>query len=203
MGGLTTSGGIGAPSNLVIARYNLDGSLDTSFGTNGLAILDTAYDEQTSDLIIQADGKILASRRTLTTQSQSSPDSLLLRLLPNGTLDSSFGQGGLLATSTNDGLNMLHIALQPDGSAAPPRIIVGGSAPYSAPLNKDLVIARYLGNGTPDLTFGNNGAITTDFGGDDSLFGLALQADGEMVAGGNTYTNPFPHYVDLARYLPQ
>jgi uncharacterized delta-60 repeat protein len=170
-------------TDFALARYNSDGSLDTSFGTGGLVITDFGGIEQADSGLLQTDGKIIAI-------GSSSSDFALARYNPDGSLDTSFGTGGLVTTDfggddrANSGL------LQTDG-----KIIALGSSNASG--DNDFALARYNPDGSLDTTFGTGGLVTTDFGAGDRAFSGLLQPDGKVVALGQRNTTAFA----LARYL--
>src|SRR5262249_31918578 len=176
----------GEQRNFALARYNSDGSLDPGFGSNGrvttdfYGLLDNAY-----ALAIQPDGKIVAAG-SATIPGSNTNEFALARYDADGTLDSTFGNGGKVATAVlalND--PALALALQSDG-----KIVAGGFA-LIAGLNYDFALVRYSGvDGTPDPGFGTGGVVLTDFaGGDDEIKALAIQSDGKIIAGGPALSN--------------
>jgi uncharacterized delta-60 repeat protein len=100
-----------------------------------------------------------------------------------------------VTTLISGGDNATAIALQPDG-----KIVVAGVS------DGDFALARYLSNGTLDLTFGSNGTVLTDFSGGshDVATALALQPDGKIVVAGRSHLFGPDDDTDfaLARYLP-
>lgn len=101
---------------------------------------------------------------------------------PAGTLDISFGSGGLVTTTLQSMSKAYGVALQPDG-----KIVICGFQ-FSAALGKDAVCARYQPNGALDSTFGLNGVVSIDanMGGDDEVHALSIQSDGKIVLAGFT-----------------
>src|SRR5262245_15437749 len=97
----------------------------------------------------------------------------------SGTLDASFGTGGKVTTDfagAGDGVG--GIAVQPDG-----KLVAAGAASINWQL--DFALARYNSDGTLDTSFGNNGQVTTDFGGTyEAASSVALQWDGGIVVAG-------------------
>src|SRR5207248_10643108 len=88
---------VGSRSNdFVVARYNTDGSLDTTFGTGGIKTIDFALgngdDDFASDVAVQADGKIVVVGTAST--AANGDDFAIARLNADGSLDTSFGTGG-------------------------------------------------------------------------------------------------------------
>ncbi len=89
--GKIVAGGHGAsPGNFILVRYLPDGTLDSAFGTNGIAETSLGYDDLLFALAIQADGKILAAGTV------NEEDFALVRYLPSGAPDPSFGTEGVL-----------------------------------------------------------------------------------------------------------
>jgi uncharacterized delta-60 repeat protein len=105
--------------------------------------------------------------------------------LSPGDLDPGFGTGGIVTTDFEGADNFgLALAVQPDG-----KLIVGGNACAAAGSTQpgcDFALARYDARGELDPTFGSDGRVRTDLGSTmDTVFGLALQPDGKIVAVGS------------------
>jgi uncharacterized delta-60 repeat protein len=133
-----------------------------------------------SSVALQSNGKIV-----VTGYSSGGADSgvALLRYNADGTLDTSFGQGGKLVTSVASPSDIgASVVLQPDG-----RIVVAGSAGGS---KADFAVLRYNADGSLDATFGQGGKVTTPVGSSyDFGYDVALQADGKIVVAGSTFTD--------------
>jgi uncharacterized delta-60 repeat protein len=190
--GSTTSAA--GPPDFAIARYNNDGSLDTSFGSGGRVSTDFAgRSDNATAVTVQPDGKIVVAGGA--DLSATSFDFALLRYNSDGSLDSTFGTGGKVTTDFNGGLDgVAAIALQPDG-----KIVVTGFATLGT---AHFGLARYNPNGTLDTTFGTGGKVLTDLSGTrDIANALAIQSDGKIVAGGYT-VDPVTSFLifALARY---
>jgi uncharacterized delta-60 repeat protein len=186
--------------NFAVARYNADGSLDSTFGDGGIAITDFFGDQDFAlGVAIQNDGKIVAVGYAY--HSSASFDFALARYNSDGSLDSNFGSGGKVTTDffVNDD-EALGIAILADG-----RIVVAGLASDSNSIGSsvsDFALARYNVDGSLDATFGNGGKVTTDFlGSYDVAMGLSIQADGKIVTAGSCVTAVNVGYdFALARY---
>ena len=161
----------------VIARYNPDGTLDTSFDSDGVVSTSIgSLPVHVYAVAIQpSDGKIVVAGG-----AGSGPQFALARYNPDGSLDSTFGSGGITLTSMGFyGGSARDILLQPDG-----KIIAAGSG-YDNATNHDFGLARYNADGTLDTSFSGDGKVTTSItGGRDRAQALALQADGRIVAVG-------------------
>jgi uncharacterized delta-60 repeat protein len=173
-------------NDFALARYNADGTLDTTFGSGGLVTTDFGGTNDSGEAIaIASDGKIVLSGWSL---MPSTVTFALARYNTDGTLDTTFGSDG---TVTNDfgGPGLLSssraVAIQPDG-----KILAAGS------VGDDFALARYNADGTLDTAFGSGGLVTTDFDNNDEFArALSIQSDGKIVLGG-------PSNADfaLARY---
>ena len=177
-----------------LARYNVDGTLDVSFGGDGKVTTDfTRRNDVVLDLAMQPDGKIVAVG--IAGSDGSNPNFAIARYEVGGTLDASFSGDGKVKTDFTAGYDQAEaVAVQPDG-----RLVVGGA---TAGLGGRFVVARYDVGGALDSTFNGGGLAATNFTRhDDFAFGLALQADGNIVlAGGSGWGGSNPE-VALARYL--
>ncbi len=170
----------GSNDDFAVARYNVDGTLDTSFGTGGKTTIGVGSSvDQAYDIKIQADGKIVIAGNSYT---GSNGDFALVRLNGDGSLDSSFGVMGEVVIDFAGGTDEAQsIVVQPDG-----KIIVGGSTNASL-----FAIARLNSDGSLDTSFGTAGSVTTDVtAGLDSGYSLTLQSDGKILfvgAGNNNF----------------
>ncbi len=179
-------------SDVLLARFQADGSLDTTFGAGGVvttavsAVNDTAY-----AVAVQPDGKIVAA-------GLSGDAALVLRYNADGSLDTTFGTGGVVTTSLPPGSAFfLSVAVLSDG-----RILAGGGAvpPSSSSAFDQFLLARYQSNGTPDTTLGGSGVVTTTFPGRDAIsWGMAVQTDGKVLLGGYARASSDSDFA-LARY---
>ena len=102
-------------NGFLLVRYNPDGSLDTSFDGDGIVTTPLGPNAGARSVVLQPDGKIVAS-------GVSSNGFTVIRYNGNGSLDSSFGTGGTVATLAAQAVKVNSSALQPDG-----KIIVAGS----------------------------------------------------------------------------
>ena len=122
-------------TDFAITRYLPDGSLDTSFGTAGLALVDSGDPEYPAQIIQLPNGNLLVAGST--SNQGVVVDFLLARLLPNGSLDTSFGAGGFLRTDFAGGPDECHAV----AIAGPDRILTAGAV---GPFPLDFGLARYI-----------------------------------------------------------
>jgi uncharacterized delta-60 repeat protein len=158
-----------------VGRYDAAfGSPDLGFGSEGAAFVDFGGKPHASAsaVALQPDGKIVVVGQTWTVDGGFG----VVRFDANGGLDSTFGFSGRVRIgfgTITDAANA--VALQADG-----KIVVAGVGGSSA----DFALARLISDGSLDPSFGSGGKVTTDFGGVDGAEGVALQADGKIVAAG-------------------
>jgi uncharacterized delta-60 repeat protein len=196
-GRLVAAGTATNPDGLdfALVRYNAEGSLDAGFGVGGKVTTEVAgtLDVATA-LVIQGNGKLVAAGQAIGADGSSDFD--LVRYRPDGSLDTGFGVGGKVTTDFGGGSDTARaLALQPNG-----RLLAAGIA-QSASGPADFAVARYRPDGSLDLTFGAGGKTTTDFGGGEFAFALAVQADGRVVLGGGALPDAAPSAdFALARY---
>jgi len=185
----------GAGGRFALARYNSDGSLDTTFGGGDGKVLTnfSAGDDFAYGVAIQVDGKIVAAGRS---GGSGGVMAIARYKADDGSLDSTFGGGDgkvtINFTRGDDRADAVAI------DAADGSIVVVGTAGYFN-LNGKFAVARYDQDGIPDPGFGGgDGKLTTDFTPNfDGSFAVAVQANSDIVAAGQAGSN-----VGLARYLP-
>jgi uncharacterized delta-60 repeat protein len=183
--------------DFALARYNANGSLDTSFGSGGKVVTDFGGgSDEVHAVAIQGDGKIVAAGSALASGVIYDYNFALARYSADGILDTTFGSGGKVLTSFGGSESMdvaNGLAIQGDG-----KIAAGGYANYG-----DFALARYSADGNLDTSFGSGGKVVTDFGGTSSLdqaFAIAIQGDGKIVAAGGSYASGSLDFA-IARYL--
>ncbi|MGE0635281.1 MAG: T9SS type A sorting domain-containing protein [Bacteroidia bacterium] len=169
-----------------------DGSLDLTFDTDGRVT--TAYgtfDEAALAIALQSDGKILIAGHSY---NNADYDFAVVRYNSDGSLDNTFGTGGIVTTPIGSGDDRAKaIALQSDG-----KIVVAGSS-YNGTIDV-IALARYNSDGSLDNTFDVNGILTTVEGiYNEYAEGVAIQSDGKIVVTGGIYNvNNFD--VRVVRY---
>ncbi len=194
--------------DFVVARYDASGVLDSSFGTNGVTILDfNNHADFASAVALSYDGtKILVAGTTsFGTRPLPNSDFALARLNADGTPDTSFSQDGKVTLDFNG---------RADRTTAvrgwyPDKILVGGSVEQNPPgipcapdCNQDFGFALFSSDGSLDLGFGNGGKVQNDFGGNDTPLAVELRLDGSsgFIAVGSRSSGTTSEYV-FASYL--
>jgi uncharacterized delta-60 repeat protein len=167
--------------DFALARYNRDGSLDTTFGTGGKVTTDFAGGgDHASALVLQPDGKYVAAGMTVRPQ-ESNVDFGLARYRHDGSLDPSFGVAGLVTTDFAGREDVASaLVVLSDGT-----LVAAGAATPTGTLRLNFALARYRRDGRLDRRFGDEGRVITDFAGGTSYANsLAVQPHGKLVAAG-------------------
>ena len=167
--------GNGADDDMMVARFNADGSLDSGFGINGIVILNGFSLDEGHAVSLQPDFRIVEEGRSFIIGSN---DFIHVRIKSDGTPDSGFNAVGVMKWDNGGNQESASgLALQPDG-----RIVVVGYS-FSGG-NDDLAVVRVNANGTLDSGFGNNGVLLWDGFGEARGADVALQGDGRIVVVG-------------------
>jgi len=161
--------------DLAVARYNTEGSLDTTFDGDGkvITVIGAAFTYSVgSAMVIQPDGKIVVAGYS---GSDPNYDYAVVRYNTNGSLDTTFDADGKVTTDFNGSDRAHAVALQPDG-----KIVITGDNQSG-----DFGLVRYNANGSLDTTFDGDGKVTVSVSaGSDVAYSLAVQPDGKIVAAG-------------------
>jgi uncharacterized delta-60 repeat protein len=188
--------------HVAVARLLADGSPDPAFGGDGQVTTQRGASSHAVAAVVQSDGKVVVGGRVQPVAGEFDSDFLLVRYNTDGSLDTTFGDGGLVTTSFAEPAYLADLALQDDGGiVAAGTVIVDGDAFNGS----NLVVARYLPeNGSLDPAFGARGTTETDVrGGADHFTALVVQPDGAIVvAGASDVGDGTPSSeITLVRYL--
>lgn len=154
-------------STPVIIGLLANGMPDVDFGTAGVAVDPLTEWDANFSSAVQADGAVLEA-------GWYDGEFRLVRFLPDGTLDVTFGEDGRVTGRIGDGTALTCVTLQPDG-----RSLLGGTK--SSNDRYENIVLRLLPDGSPDPDFGNAGVALLEFPSPVSVVDLALQSDGRCV----------------------
>ncbi len=174
-----------ADYNSLIVRFDVNGVLDATFGAGGVVSLDTApqaYDELLNDVVVQADGKIVAAGGTCTVWAGTSCDDwdgLTIRLDSNGAIDPAFGIRIDYAPGVYN--EWLGVAQQHDG-----KLVLSGHSGWHIGMDFNALLARMNPNGEYDLAFGLGGKQIVVSGDNASAGSIIEQEDGKLVIAGSS-----------------
>ncbi|MDI1256058.1 MAG: T9SS type A sorting domain-containing protein [Flavobacterium sp.] len=158
-----------------VVRYNTDGTIDTTFGENGKAIINAPG--HVNSIAIDASGRIVVTGGDYVIA--------VARLTNNGTIDTSFGTNGIYDFgSLSFAAEANSVAIQANG-----KIIVAGSLPDFNNGDSNYMLARFNSNGTLDSSFGSSGistlgSVTSQ---SETYNDVKVQTDGKIVAAGSLY----------------
>lgn len=183
-----------ADGYMALARYNPDGTLDTSFDRDGKVLTNFRSTEHESAQAIAIDR---AGRIIVGGSAGSDGDYFALaRYDVDGSLDASFHHDGKVLTDFRSGRTEIGRALAIDHGG---RIVLGGWARIDpASSVRQFALARYTADGELDTTFDRDGKVLTDFRSteDEWIDALAIDRAGRIVVGGAAGDK-----FALARYL--
>jgi uncharacterized delta-60 repeat protein len=178
-GKIVAAGNVGN-SDFALVRYEPDGSPDPTFGVGGIVTTNfpigmSSGVEWANDVIIQSDDKIVAAGR-------SSGRFGVARYNTDGTLDSSFGNMGVVSTvvGLDPFMSAYAVAQQADG-----KLLVSGTGYNDVDGNYAWALVRYNSDGSLDTDFGTDGIVKTDFGGNSTSYDLLIRPNGKIVLVGD------------------
>lgn len=183
-------------SDFALARYDSNGSLDASFGSDGKITLDFfgGIDEANA-VVIQADGKIVVGGFAFNRDGVTNYFALA-RFNADGSPDTGFGENGKLITDFGGRFNAEEInalALQDDGKLIAAGFVVAGNG-------TEFALARYHRNGSLDASFGENGRqMINVFASLDEVNALAVQENGGILIAGSASSGASDRDFVLAR----
>ncbi|HKQ14213.1 MAG TPA: hypothetical protein VJT80_12330 [Steroidobacteraceae bacterium] len=192
----------GSILDFLLARYNADGSLDASFGVDGLITtdIDNFTQEEARAVAVQPDGRIVVAGNIRDSRVVGGVLSdkfffTLVRYNADGSLDTSFNGSGKLRSEVRG--RAFAIALQSDG-----KIVAAGDDASDTPVSSvsNVRVARFNADGSADTSFGGQGVLTTDTtaGDVDGATNIVLQPDGAIVISGEFSKSTG---AGVARYL--
>ena len=163
---------VGSDDDVVLVRYNADGSLDTSFGSGGKARAVETGRQRAPGFVIRPDGKFLV----VITENTSPSNIAVYRFNSNGSLDAAFGNSGKAVLNFGSSSEANDVALQTDG-----KIVIAGKMLFGDFYR--FTVFRMNADGTSDASFNALGYnAVTSFGG--VFTAVALQSDGKIIAAG-------------------
>jgi uncharacterized delta-60 repeat protein len=165
------------------------GSLDPTFGQGGKVVGSFGSPIVVANAALQSDGKILV----LTSNNES--NFALVRFLPSGSVDTSFGAGGVAQTIFAN-FNFPHsVSVQSNGTIVVTGIATNDQSHYG------FVAARFNGDGSLDSTFGTGGQATAPVAGLLAQSVSLIQPDGKILLAGSSIINPRdPNILAMARF---
>ncbi len=176
-------------ADFTVVRYNSDGSLDLSFGSEGKVYTDIGtLTDYAQAVAIQSDGKIVVvGKGYLDGQDRIA----LVRYNEDGTLDDDFGTNGITTTAIGNTYSIGNaVAIQSDG-----KIVVAGQTEISS-YDQEMIVLRYNHDGTLDPSFNESGFFITEFGVMGSMASsVTIQSNGRIVVAGNSVNAGNPNFA--------
>jgi uncharacterized delta-60 repeat protein len=147
----------------LIARYNVDGSLDTRFGNDGIVITPHKTYDLAATVAIQPDGKILTRGYNEITRYNT-----------NGSIDTAFGNNGKIDNNCRCSFRSNLLKVQPDGKIVAVGYAISGNSNYGR------AVYRFNTDGSPDVLFGNNGIVLVGMN-SYAYSSMTIQTDGKIL----------------------
>ena len=177
---------------VLIARYNINGTLDLSFGTNGIVVTKLSKNFQLlKSVIIQKSGKIVAAC-LISQPTGGGSDIAVIRYTTNGKVDSSFGTNGIVTTDIRASDRPRGMAVQTDD-----KILVTGETQEGINDTETSFVVRYLADGGNDSSFGLNGIVLKLYTAPINVGNITLQRDNKILVGVDDLFGKF----SVTRYL--
>ena len=173
-GKIIVGGSTDSRKDVAIVRLNSDGSLDTSFDTDGMLVADSGDDEEIHSLALQADEKII-----LVGANRSTKEAIIFRFNTDGSLDTTFSGDGFDSFELTSGKKDVSRAVKVQGDG---KIVVAGDTND----DKQSYIMRYLSTGVLDTSFDTDGFVISDLivGGDENIYDIQITSHGKYIIGG-------------------
>jgi uncharacterized delta-60 repeat protein len=171
------------------------GDLDFTFGQAGRVFVDVDNDDDSpAGLALQPDGKIIVGRWN----TDEDDDFSVMRFMPDGSRDTSYDHDGRTSASFPSVWgHTVSVVLQPDG-----KVVAVGWARATGSTRTRLALARYLANGSIDVSFGDNGLVVVDAEFDGIMLSAMVQSDGRLVVAGQVSHSAIRNGLALARFNP-
>ena len=186
-----------------VLRFLSDGSPDPGFDGDGRTSLDVSGFKCTTHVVLQqTDGKIVAAGGVRAIGDTADSDFGLARFHDDGSIDITFGAGGVVIHDLGGWDSITSIVQQADG-----RLVAAGWTDGGVSATLDMAFVRFNSDGSLDRAFGEDGAVIINFhesNGYDEVKRLVQSADGMLIATGSaTPSNPFDHHqMPIVRLLP-
>jgi len=181
--------------NFALIRLLPGGALDPSFDGDGLATADFGVTEYGRSVIVLPDGRLVVAGSWAATAADWPGDFALVRFMADGSLDTTFGSGGLVTADSGDPDRAEQVIRLPNG-----KLLVAGWTDLSGP-KSDFLLARFLPDGPLDTSFGTNGFLRTDFNASaDQCNAVAIAGPDLLLTAGSSSAGGLSDLA-LARYI--
>lgn len=183
-------GPLGSETAFLLARYLPNGALDRRFGSDGIVVTDLEGEGNAVDVATDSSGRIVLAG---TSSESASASVTLIRYLPNGTPDTSFGGDGVVVPPVSGHATGLAID-------ASDRIVVSGFR--GEVIDASSLVARFTPDGTLDPDFSGDGLIVEQWGSSSMAKDVAIDASGRIVVAGYSLATTPDHFsrFAVARY---
>jgi uncharacterized delta-60 repeat protein len=176
--------------DILVVRYNVDGSVDTSFGNSGKATSSVGNRDFANAIALQPDGKIVVAGYVYTSETGYATNYCLVRYSGDGVQDLGFGTDGMVIIDIDESDEASSIKIQPDG-----KIVFSGLSSDTG--SETYILGRLMADGTLDNNFGTAGLVSGQGAG--MAKSITLQSDGKLILAGSA-PNEGSHMIGLMRF---
>ncbi|MDQ4097109.1 MAG: hypothetical protein M3144_04485, partial [Actinomycetota bacterium] len=172
----------GTGSDFTVVRYNVDGSLDATFGGDGVVLTPIgpgASRDEAFAVALEPDGRIVVAGDTY---EGSTSHAALARFNADGTLDSSFGGDGTVVVPMGTRSVARGVSIQDEGRI----VVAGGATTLSGGVGLWVAVARLTSDGALDPSSAGGGTVITTLGNSSVANAVTIQPDGKIVVAGQT-----------------
>lgn len=174
---------LGGYWDIAVARFLPTGKPDLAFGNGGIATLDiSGQQDHLLGMALQPDGKVLVVGMTTKTNTAFTLGMFVARFRSDGTLDNTFADNGVFTRSNPSFFDAANsVCVLADGN-----ILIGGSHWLTTMSGSDYMFQCLSADGLPNPAFGDDGLLIYDFVFVESVYSMAVQPDGKVLAGGDS-----------------
>jgi len=192
VGGYASGRNVSVDYDFAVARYNDEGTLDSSFGTSGTVQTSIDHSDHLTDVVVLDDGSIIAAGASKTGVYHAT----LVGYTPTGRLDNNFGDRGIVQTVLGDQGDGIVDATIHHG-----KILAAANASFSDDPDASFALVRYNLDGTLDDTFGDGGKVISHFQGiHASAAAVAVNTDQSIVVVGGVVDPETDHFYFAAAH---
>ncbi|BBH53113.1 hypothetical protein [Fluviispira sanaruensis] len=184
----------------VLASYQPDGTLNTSFGSSGIIVVDPSIVLASAHTISYNNAIILGGYSIAkTSRGANAKVFTIAKYDLKGNIVTKFGTQGVTKTQIGVSANVTSIHAKKDG------LIIAAGVSQNADLNNQFTLAKYFSDGSLNKTFGQNGIVQTKIGNNANITSLSVGVDGSLFVGGYSiqkYLSESSYVITLAKYKP-
>jgi uncharacterized delta-60 repeat protein len=171
--------------DIILSKHNANGTLDWSFGTNGVAVIDLGGSEEIFSIEELWDGKLLVTGN-IQTANPFSIKGIVIRLESDGSIDASFGNAGIKYFDEDANIRVFPRVIK---TLFDQNILVGAHVYNFDQQKYDIAVYRLTQGGGVDNSFGQNGSVILNLTDNQRITSMQVNEEGKIIIGGYDETN--------------